>query len=154
VIVTKKLLAVLIIIIAPALQNVSLGQQTSVPEIPASAVLTCRTIQLQSEDGKPVANVPVHLKGIQMKGNSTEAAVTFKVLKKLKTDSAGKVQLPELKPDTYYLALPEAKKLTTGPFIIADDSKPSDCTQTFILKDRGNMIHIEPAAPEKAADKK
>jgi hypothetical protein len=154
-IVTKKLLAVLIIVLA--LRNVSLSQQTSVPEIPASAVLTCRTVQLQSEDGKPVADVPVHLKGTQikmMKGNAAGADVTFKVLKKLKTDAAGKVQLPELKPDTYYLALPEAKKFTSGPFIIPDDSKPGDCTQAFVLRDKDNMVAIEPAVPAKAADKK
>ena len=154
-IVTKKLLAVLVVALASG--HVSWGQQTSVPELPAPPVLTCRTVQLQSGDGKPVADAPVHLKGTQikmMKGNAAGAVVTFKVLRKLKTDPGGKVQLPELKPDTYYLALPEAKKLTSGAFTIPDDSKPGDCTQAFVLKDKDNMVHIEPAVPGEAADKK
>jgi hypothetical protein len=155
-IVTRKSLALLVF--AVALRNTSWGQQVLNPELPAPAVLTCQTVQLQSQDGTPVAHAPVHLKvtqiNMKMKGTTAAATVTFKVFKKLKTDAEGKLQLPELNPDTYYLALPEAKKRTTGAFAIPDGAKPGDCTQTFILKDKGNMIEIEPVVSGEAADKK
>ena len=153
-IVTKKVLA--IPVIALALRNASWGQQALNPELPTPAILTCQTVQLQSTEGTPVALVPVHLKVTQvnMKGNAAAATVTFKVYKKLKTDAEGKLQLPELKSDTYYLVLPQAKKVTSGAFSIPDGSKPGNCTQIFILKDKGNTIHIEPAVPEKAESKK
>jgi hypothetical protein len=154
-IVTQKALAMLVI--ALALRNTSWGQQVLLnPELPAPALLTCQTIQLQSTEGTPLALAQLHLKvtQINMKRNAAAAIVTFKVYKKLKTDAGGKLQLPELKPDTYYLVVPQAKKITSGAFTIPDDAKPGNCTQIFILKDKGAMIHIEPAGPEKAESKK
>jgi hypothetical protein len=143
---------------AVAMQSISWGQQASDDsQFPPMPALKCRTVQLQSQDGAPVGLTPVYLQVIQVKWakrNSTAATITFKVVRRLKTDGEGKVQLPELKPDTYYLALPEARKFTSGAFAIPEDSKPGNCMQPFILKDRGNMVHIEPAAPEKATDKK
>jgi hypothetical protein len=145
------------IVFASAMLSISWAQQTDFDShFPPPPAATCRTFQLQSEDGKPVADVPVHLKVAHSKfarPHSSAVTITFKIFKKLKTDAQGKVQLPELKPETYYLALPEAKKFTSGAFAIPDDGKPGDCTQAFVLKDKGNMVHIE-AVQEKAADKK
>ncbi len=144
--------------ITVAMRSISWGQQSgSDSQFPPMPVLTCRTIQLQSQGGSPVALTPVHLKVPQVKWskrNSSAATIEFKLLKKLQTDSAGKIHLPELTPDTYYLALPKAEKFTSGAFAISDDPKPGDCTQTFIRKDRGNMIHIELALTGEATDKK
>jgi hypothetical protein len=144
-------------VIALGMRNISWGQQNDVgSQFPAMPVLTCRTVQLQSQDRAPVALTPVHLKVTQIKWakrDSSAATIEFKLLRKLQTDSEGKIHLPELNPDTYYLALPKAEKFTSGAFAIADDAKPKDCMQTFMLKDRGNMIHIELAVPGEAAEK-
>jgi hypothetical protein len=142
---------------AVAMRSISWGQQTSTPEVPYTAVMACRTVQFQSEDRKPVARVPMHLKIMQTKitgSNSVgiEAVTTFEMLKKLKTDAAGKIQFPELDPGGYILALPKTKKFTR-PFGFRVDSKPGNCTQVFVLY-KDYLVAIEPAAPEKATDKK
>ena len=144
------------LVIALILTNVSWGQPTSAPEIPYMPVLTCRTVQFQSEDGKPVAHMPAHLKSERTKitgrtGLGIEEVTTFKVLKKLKTDADGKIQLPELKPDTnylYHLELLKSNKLTIAV------SKLGDCTQAFVLKDKNFIFEIGPTAPKKTVDNK
>jgi hypothetical protein len=153
--ITKILIAA--IGLAVAMRSVSWGHPTSAPEIPYVPVVKCQTVQLQSEDGKPIARVPVHLKVMQtkmMKGNSVGigAVVTFKVLKKLKTDAAGKIQFPEVEPDSYFLVLPKTKEFTR-PFGFRVDSKPGNCSQTFVLQDKGFMDEIAPAAPKTVDNK-
>jgi hypothetical protein len=153
VIVTRKSPPVLVIALILALipTNVSWGHPTSAPEMPYVPVMTCQTVQLQSEDRKPVARAPVHLKVVRTKitGQNSigiEAVTTFELLKKLKTDAAGKIQFPGLDPGSYILALPKTKKFTR-PFSFRVDSKPGDCTQVFVLY-KDYMVAIEPSAPK------
>jgi hypothetical protein len=143
---------------ALVLVGLASAQQVIVnPQLPLVPALACNTIQLQGEDGTPVALAPVHLKVLEikmMKGNVAGAAVTFKLVKKLKTDASGKLLLPELKSDTYALELPDVKKHTAGEFLVEEGKKPGSCTATFALKDKGNTVAIELAASAEAADKK
>ena len=91
-----------------------------------------------------MADVRVRLKVMRTKitkRNSLgiEEVVTFKVLK---TDAAGKIQFPELNPGDYFLALPKTKKFT-DPFFFRVYSNPGDCSQIFVLEDKGFMVDIE-----------